>query len=301
MRKTVCRRCGRPIQVKRELDPYGSGRLRTVRFNLDGSLHWCEVKISVGDLEWAKFDVSSLERCRVCWRLEGYRRELHRLRHGYKTARNIIKELRQRLRWQKWKLKLIEKLLKTQWDKLWTVPTHNYHYRAVDNFFKWYKDYYETIYPHTSMAVQALSRVLEWFYDYEERRERSRVTAPLAFFNHQLDEILRIIRLVRDVAISNATKAEKEYWLRQITQATEWPFNYWIGYERQLDWTGRPYEIRTVILDYEKAVEETLERLGEAYQDRLATLTGRADHGYYIDGTFKYRIQEGIRNCFKEV
>ena len=56
LKKTVCRRCGRPIQVKRELDPYG--KLRTVRFNLDGSPHWCEVKISVDyRLEWAKFNV----------------------------------------------------------------------------------------------------------------------------------------------------------------------------------------------------------------------------------------------------
>ena len=297
LKKTVCRRCGEMIQVTREF--YG-GKLRTFRFNMDGSPHRCQIKISVEKhFEWAKFDIDDLERCGVSWRLEGYRRELHRLRHGYKTAQSILKELRERLDWHRWKLKLIEKLLKIQWDKLWSVPTHNYYYKAVDNFFKWYKDYYETVYLQTNMAVQALNRVLDWFYDYNKRFERTRTTEPLALFNNQLDEILHVIRLVQEVAVSEATKAEKEYWLRQITQATEWQKHIWIGYGKQLTWWDETETIRTLLLDYEKAIIETKKRFQEAYQDRLATLTGKPHHGYYIDGTFDYRIQEGIQNTFR--
>jgi len=296
LRKAVCRRCGKEIVISEYMD---GGRLRTLRFNLDGSPHWCEIKICVSDkrLEWAKFNINDLERCWFAVRLRGYRLKLHRLRHGYRTAKRIFRELRGRLEHSRWRLKLIEKLLKIQWDKLWSVGTHNYHYRAVDNFFKWYKDYYETVYPQTSMAVQALNQVLYCFYRHE-RWERSRVTEPLLLFNHQLDEILHVIRLVREVSVSNATKAEKNYWLRQITQATEWHHHSWIGYGRQLAWYGEAEEIRTLLLDYEKAIKETEERFQEAFKDCLASIIGKADHGFYIDGMFNHRIREAIQQAF---
>ena len=267
MKEIVCNRCGKLIQVTREFDSYG--RLRTFRLNLDGSPHYCEVKIEVPEhvLKWARetYSLNDLERCSARWRIkDDHRRRLHKIRHGYKAAQRIFKELRETLSYHEWRLKLIEKLLKIQWNKLWSVSTHNYHYRAVDNFFKWYKDYYETVYPQTSTAVQALSRVLDWFYNYEERWERSRVIEPLALFNHQLDEILHIITLVRDVAVSNAIKREKNYWLRQITQATEWPSHSWIGYGKQLTWWDETTTIRTLLLDYEKAIKKTEKRLARA-------------------------------------
>lgn len=301
---TVCRRCGKPIKITRELDYlYGRPRLRTFKFNMDGSPHWCEVKIEVSDrrLEWAKFNViSELEDCRVQMRLSGYRLELHRLRHGYKVGKRILKELLGRLEYSaKWKLKLIESLLKTQWDKLWNVGTHNYHDRAVDNFFKWYKDYYEAVYPHTSMAVQALNEVLYRFYRRQSWK-RSRVTKPLALFNHQLDEILHVIRLVREVAVSNATKAEKNYWLRQITQATEWHNQSWIGYGQRLAWYGETENTKTLLLDYEEAIRQTGDRLQDAFKDCLATITGKPDHGIFIDGMFNHRIQEAIQQTFRK-
>jgi len=301
LKEIICRRCGKPIIVTEELDDrYGRPRLRTFRFNPDGSPHWCEIKIGVSDkrLEWAKFNINELERCWFAVQLRGYRLKLHRLRHGYRTAKRIFRELRERLEYSKWRLKLIEKLLKIQWDKLWSVGTHNYHYRAVDNFFKWYKDYYETVYPQTSMAVQALNEALYRFYRHD-RWKRSRVTEPLVLFNHQLDEILRIITLVRDVAVSDATKAEKNYWLRQITQATEWPRYSWIGYDSVPTWLGDE-TVRTLLLDYEKAIKETEERFQEAFKDRIADITGRRDHGFFIDGTFDHRIEEGIAYTFRK-
>jgi len=146
------------------------------------------------------------------------------------------------------------------------------------------------------MAVESLSRVLEWFYGYGERWEKNRTIEPLWLFNYQLDEILHVIRLVRDVAVSNAVKREKNYWLRQITQATEWPSRSWIGYGKQLMWIDETVETRTLLLDYEKAIKKTEERFQEAYKHKLAEITGRADHGFFIDGMFDYRIEEGIKS-----
>jgi len=294
MKEIVCRRCGEIIQITRDLDSYG--RLRTFRLNPDGSPHYCEVKIKIPDhiLKWARetYNINELERCSARWRIkEDYRKKLHKLRHSYKVAQHILKELRSTLDYHRWRLKLIEKLLKIQWNKIWSVGTHNYHYKAVDNFFKWYKDYYETVYPQTTTATEALSRVLDWFYNYDEGWKRTRVIGPLALFNDQLDEILHIIRLVRDVAVSNAVKREKNYWLRQITQATEWPSYSWIGYGKQLMWYDETVETRTLLLDYEKAIKKTEKRFQEAYKDRLAEITGKEDHGYFIDGMFNYRTE----------
>ena len=57
MRKAVCRRCGKEIVISEYVD---GGRLRMLRFNPDGSPHWCEIKICVSDkrLEWAKFNIN---------------------------------------------------------------------------------------------------------------------------------------------------------------------------------------------------------------------------------------------------
>jgi len=117
MKEVVCRRCGKLIQVTRGLDNYG--RLRTLRLNPDGSPHYCEVKIQVSDhvLKWARetYNINELERCSARWRIkEDYRRKLHKLRHGYKVAQRILKELRSTLDYHRWRLKLIEELLKIQ-------------------------------------------------------------------------------------------------------------------------------------------------------------------------------------------
>jgi len=237
------------------------------------------------------------ERCQFCY--PGPNRAkvaLHRLRHGRKVALQLLEEFDRRLEWSRWKLKLCEKLLYVQWHKLWSLPTHNYHQRALDNFFKWFREYYENLYPHTVNLQHALSRLVDQnFYDYVPRKfYKVDVTEPLKEFNYQLDQILKIITLIRDVALSNATKAEKDYWLRQIRQATELE-GIRTGYDYGRGELIGHYERQTLVLNFEEKINDVKEKLDHSYQDVYAELTAKEDHGWYTILELDSKTEAGMK------
>jgi len=54
----------------------------------------------------------------------------------------------------------------------------------------------------------------------------------------------------------------------------------------EFPWYGEAEEIRTLLLDYEKVL-------------KFAEITGKPDHGFFIDGMCDYRMEEGIQHTFK--
>jgi len=279
-RETICRRCGSAVIWAKDYDD--RGRYRTFYFNRDGSPHKCEVKIGVDPdrMKFYEFKLSDLIMIEKYFTyhfdvnkvlMNEYKRKipqrtLHKLRFDKHLCENLFKELRNRLEYHRWKLKLIEKLLKIQWLKLWDIPTHLYHYKAIDYFFIWYKEYYETLYPNIVCSIGAIQRIMGY-------TNAQKIIESLEEFRRQLSQILELIESIRDISISGGNKGEKSYWLRQLQRATEW--------QRILN-TSTLNNKTTITLDYEDAINEAEQNLANTFQDKYADITGSEDHGYYV-------------------
>ena len=284
----ICSRCDRWIRVARVYDAR-EHRVKLVRLNEDGSEHRCKVRIEVDSRflnergVYAK-PLEELDRCGLChrsWWSRGHRFVLHRVRHGYRAAMEVLGILEEQLSYDRFKLKLLEKLLAKQWPKLWAVGTHNYHSMAVDRFLVWFKDYYGTLYHKLYKTFSVLCEVLQrfmlrgcddWWVGH--------VLERFAVFIDSLNEIREIALLVQDISWSGMYKSGKEYWLRQVKYAYEWHLSAYAQYRHPMfhDRVNMRDSGLTIRLDYEEAIRDLKETLERAFRNRLAELKAEESH-----------------------